>query len=82
MKKVLTLCAVAAILGCGGIEDAGQPLVDDMEDEVASFLIPISWPLKPATLPSSRPCTLTTAASSGLRTARSDIARLTISWRA
>ncbi len=25
-------------LGYGGIEDAGQPLVDDMEDEVASFL--------------------------------------------
>ena len=38
MKKVLTLCVVVGLLGCGGIEDAGQLLVDDMEDEVASFL--------------------------------------------
>ncbi len=37
MKKVLTLCAVVGALGCGGA-DAGQPLADDMEDEVASFL--------------------------------------------
>ncbi len=38
MKKVLTLCVVVAILGCDGMDDAGQPVVDDMEDEVASFL--------------------------------------------
>ncbi len=38
MKKVLTLCVVVGIFGCRGIENAGQPLVDDMEDEVASFL--------------------------------------------
>ena len=38
MKKVLTLCVVVGVLGCGGMEDAGQPVADDMEDEVASFL--------------------------------------------
>jgi hypothetical protein len=38
VKKVLTLCVVVGIFGCRGIEDAGQPLMDDMEDEVASFL--------------------------------------------
>ena len=36
--KLLTLCVVAGVLGCGGTEDAGHPPADDMEEEVANFL--------------------------------------------
>ena len=38
MKKVLAAFFVMGILGCGGIEDAGQSPSDDFEDTVAGFL--------------------------------------------
>ena len=38
MKKVFTVCVLLGAVGCGGIEEAGQPLSDNIEDEVASFL--------------------------------------------
>ena len=38
MRKVFTVGVLLGVLGCGGIEEAGQPLSDTIEDEVASFL--------------------------------------------
>ena len=38
MIKLLTLCVVAGVLGCGGTKDAGHPPAEDMEEEVANFL--------------------------------------------
>ncbi len=44
--RVTAACAVVGALCCGGIEEAGQPLSDDIETEVASFLESYLWALE------------------------------------
>ncbi len=38
MKKIFAVGIVLGVLGCGNLEETGQPLTDGVEDEVERFL--------------------------------------------